>query len=381
MESSVKSLLKSSSSSGENGKEEEKQNHFSYAMLLVSSASLTMVLYNAVKLNLFGIIAKAGPGAKLSPSEIASQLPVTNNPDAASMLDRMLRLLSSYSLFTCDVVKVAVDGGGGGETDVGYERVYGLSPVAEYFVPDEEGNSVAPLVELLQNKVLIDSWYELGNAVLEGGIPFNRVHGVHAFDFPTRDPKYNELFNKGMVGPTAIMMKELLQQYKGFEHLQTLVDVGGGLGITLHKIISKYPSIRGINFDLPHVIENAPSYPGVEHIGGDMFESVPGGDAIFMKMILHDWSDDHCLKLLKNCFKALPDHGKVIVVDLILPVKPDTSAFVKGIFQADALMMTQNPGGKERSESDVRALAIRAGFKDVKLQCLVGNVGVLELYK
>ena len=65
-----------------------------------------------------------------------------------------------------------------------------------------------------------------------------------------------------MVGPTAIMMKELLQQYKGFEHLQTLVDVGGGLGITLHKIISKYPSIRGINFDLPHVIENAPSYPG-----------------------------------------------------------------------------------------------------------------------
>ena len=75
-------------------------------------------------------------------------------------------------------------------------------------------------------------------------------------------------------------------------------------------------------------------------------------------MILHDWSDDHCLKLLKNCFKALPDHGKVIVVDLVLPVKPDTSAFVKGIFKTDALMMTQHPGGKERSESDVRALAI-----------------------
>ncbi|XP_071909696.1 cathecol O-methyltransferase 1-like [Coffea arabica] len=380
MANSVNTQLKTSSSSYEDGKEEGEKDNFSYAMQLVTSASMTMVLYTAVKLNLFEIIAKAGPGAKLSPSEIASQLPVTNNPDAASMLDRMLRLLSSYSLLTCDVVEVA-GGRAGGETDVGYVRVYGLSPVAEYFVPDEEGNSVAPAMELLQDKVLIDSWYELGNSLLEGGIPFNRVHGMHAFDYPSRDPRYNELFNKGMVGPTAITMKKLLQQYKGFEHLQTLVDVGGGLGITLHKIISKYPSIRGINFDLPHVIENAPSYLGVEHIGGDMFESVPGGDAIFMKMILHDWSDDHCLKLLKNCFKALPDHGKVIVVDLVLPVKPDTSAFVKGIFQTDALMMTQNPGGKERSESDVRALAIRAGFKDIKLECCVGSLGVLELYK
>ncbi|KAL3519222.1 hypothetical protein ACH5RR_021811 [Cinchona calisaya] len=347
----------------------EKQQHFSYVMQLVTSASLPMVLYTAVKLKLFEIIAEAGPGAKLSPSDIASKLPGTTskNPDAASMLDRMLRLLSSHSLLTFDVQNE--------------EIVYGLSPVGEYLVPDEDGNSVAPLVELLQDKVLIDGWYELGNAVLEGGIPFNRVHGTHAFDYPSRDPRYNELFNKGMVGPTALTMKEVLQQYKGFQHLHTLVDVGGGLGITLHKIISKFPSIRGINFDLPHVIQDAPSYPGVEHIGGDMFESVPGGDAIFLKMILHDWSDDHCLKLLKNCFKALPDHGKVIVVDLILPVKPDTSTFVKGIFQADVLMMTQNPGGKERSEADVWALAIGAGFKDTKLECRAGNVGVLELYK
>ncbi|CDP15754.1 unnamed protein product [Coffea canephora] len=69
----------------------------------------------------------------------------------------MLRLLSSYSLLTCDVVEVAGERAGG-ETDVGYVRVYGLSPVAEYFVPDEEGNSVAPAMELLQDKVLIDSW-------------------------------------------------------------------------------------------------------------------------------------------------------------------------------------------------------------------------------
>ncbi|CAI9106578.1 OLC1v1005767C2 [Oldenlandia corymbosa var. corymbosa] len=257
------------------GKGGEKGENFSYAMQLVTSASLPMVLYNAVKLNLFGIIAKAGHGSKLSPAQISAQLD-TQNPGAASMLDRMLRLLSTYSVLTYDEV-AAEDG-------AGCERVYGLTSVGEFFVPDENGISISPLVELLHDKVLMDSWYELGNAVIEGDVPFNRVHGTHAFDYPSRDPRFNELFNKGMVGPTAITMNEILDHYKGFEQLHTLVDVGGGLGITLHKIISKYPSIKGINFDLPHVVEAAPSYPGVVHVGGDMFESVPGGDAIFMKV-------------------------------------------------------------------------------------------------
>ncbi|KAK4849017.1 hypothetical protein QYF36_019884 [Acer negundo] len=81
----------------------------------------------------------------------------------------------------------------------------------------------------------------------------------------------------------------------GFENVKQLVDVGGGLGVTLKAVTAKYPHIKGINFDLPHVIQRAPNYPGVEHVGGDMFESVPKGDAIFMKWILHDWSDEHCL--------------------------------------------------------------------------------------
>lgn len=58
-------------------------------------------------------------------------------------------------------------------------------------------------------------------------------------------------------------MKKILQIYDGFEGLNTVVDVGGGTGATLNMIISKHPSIKGINFDLPHVIEDAPSYQGL----------------------------------------------------------------------------------------------------------------------
>ncbi|KAA8520801.1 hypothetical protein F0562_014927 [Nyssa sinensis] len=252
----------------EDGGEEEQ---CSNAMQLVNSSVLPMVMQAAVELDLLEFIAKAGPGAQLSPSEIASQMPTTI-PGAPAMLDRILRLLASYSVLTCSVV----------DADDGHpRRLYGLAPVAKYFVRNEDGVSLGPLMALLQDKVFMDSWYALKDAVLEGGIPFNKVHGTHAFDYPARDPRFNEVFNKAMINHTTIVIKRILESYEGFEHLKQLVDVGGGLGVTLNMITSKYPTIRGINFDLPHVIQHAPHYPGVEHVGGDMFASVPKGDVHF----------------------------------------------------------------------------------------------------
>ncbi|KAF3327814.1 S-adenosyl-L-methionine:O-methyltransferase [Carex littledalei] len=143
----------------------------------------------------------------------------------------------------------------------------------------------------------------------------------------------------------------------------TLVDVGGGVGVILSMITSKYPKIKGINFDLPQravlialCTQILPRYVhyshlsfsikkqrkvhydvmsvmvsgriGVEHVGGDMFASIPIGDAIciMMKWILHDWSDEHCQNILKNCYKALPENGKVIILDCIVPTNPDATA-------------------------------------------------------
>ncbi|XLS64635.1 hypothetical protein HN51_024609 [Arachis hypogaea] len=126
---------------------------------------------------------------------------------------------------------------------------------------------------------------ELKGAILEGGIPFNRAHGMHVFEYAKIDPRFNEVFNKALVNSSTILMKRTIDLYNGFEHINKLVDVGGGVGNNLKLMItSKYPHIHGINFDLPHVIECAPLYTGVEHVAGDMFESVPNGDAIFIKL-------------------------------------------------------------------------------------------------
>ena len=85
--------------------------------------------------------------------------------------------------------------------------------------------------------------------------------------------------------------------------------------------------------------------------------------------------------MLKNCFKALPKDGKVIVVDAIVPVVPDTSASIKAICQSDLIMMAQNPGGKERSEAEFLDLATAAGFRGIRVECFVCDAWVMEFYK
>ena len=106
--------------------------------------------------------------------------------------------------------------------------------------------------------------YHLNDAILEGGIPFNRAYGMTAFEYTGTDQRFNRVFNEAMSNHTTLIMKRILQIYKGFEGLKVLVDVGGGIGVTLRIITSEYPQIKGINYDLPHVLADAPSYPGTE---------------------------------------------------------------------------------------------------------------------
>ncbi|XP_019173800.1 PREDICTED: caffeic acid 3-O-methyltransferase-like [Ipomoea nil] len=345
----------------------EEEEGFLRAIGLPSGIAVMMVSKAAIELGVFEIIAKGGEGAKISAKEIADCLP-TQNPNAPVMLDRMLKFLANQSILRCTLTE-------------DNHCSYSLTPISKNFVPNEDGVSLSALVQLITDKVFVNSWYALKDAVLEGGVPFNRTHGMHAFEYPGKDRRFNEVFNRAMHEHSAMAMKRVVECYKGFEGVKEVVDVGGGFGSTLSCIISKYPNIKGINYDLPHVIKEAPAIPGVEHIPGDMFESVPCGEIIFMKWILHDWDDEHCLKLLKNCWKALPESGKVVLVEGILPEHPEKDVAYGSAFYADILMMTMNPGGKERTQRQFEALAKEAGFAALKAVCAVNTEWVIELYK
>ncbi|KAG0490248.1 hypothetical protein HPP92_007111 [Vanilla planifolia] len=179
-----------------------------YAFQLVSFSALPMALKAAIELGLFVVIVRAGPGAHLSAAEIASLIPdaatAANNPQAPVMIDRILRLLASYSIFTCSL---SAEG----------ERRYGAAPVCKFLAPNADGESMAGLSLMNNDRVLIESWYHLKDAVLEGGIPFNKAYGMTAFEYHSKDPRFNKIFNNGMSGHSSIMTNKLLEIYKGFE--------------------------------------------------------------------------------------------------------------------------------------------------------------------
>ncbi|XP_020207589.1 isoliquiritigenin 2'-O-methyltransferase isoform X1 [Cajanus cajan] len=345
------------------------------ATLLCFSRILPAVLNAAIDINLFDIIAKAESSchASLSASQIASLLP-NQHPQLANRLERILPLLASYSLLDCSI-RTNQDG----KT----ERVYSLSPVGKYFAFDNDGSSLAPLTTLI-NRGFHDLWTDVKDAIMVPNCDthFENVYGMPSYKYMERNEELNTIFYKAMAHCSPLPLKRILKSYKGFEGVSTLVDVGGGVGETLKRIISAYPSIKGINFDLPHMIQNALSHPGIEHIEGDMFESVPNGDAILLKQVCHNWSDEDCVKFLKNCYKALPPHGKVIVLDIIIPEVPNSSNISKHTFVVDNLMLLA-PGGKKRTENEFKNLCKSSGFSKFHFasSTISATPAVMEFYK
>ncbi|RWW83155.1 hypothetical protein BHE74_00008334 [Ensete ventricosum] len=341
---------------------EEEEEARRFAMRLTMGCCLPLTLKVAIELELLETIVKAGPGAMLSPADIAAGLP-TANPQATDMVDRILRLLAANGILGWSLEAGGVDGRP--------TCKYGAAPVCKYLTRNEDGVSMAALTLLVHDKITMESCYYLKDAVLEGGIPFKKAHGITAFEHHGNDPRFNKLFNDSMRNHSTILIKQLLETYRGFDDVKVLVDVGGGTGATLHMITSRHSHVKGINFDLPHVISGAPPYPGVEHISGDMFESVPsGGDGIIMK----------CARILENCWKALPKKGKVILVEYLLPMIPEQNSNSQGIFELDIGMMVHT-GGRERTQEELEALANEAGFVGFKATYISTYAWLIEFTK
>ncbi|KAI3737663.1 hypothetical protein L2E82_27673 [Cichorium intybus] len=353
----------------------DKEEELLRVMQMVAGTILPMVMKTAIELDLFEIMVKVtNSSGQFTSSDIVSCLP-TQNPQTPIIIERILRYLASKSILTS---KLFTDENG--DT----KKLYAMTSICKYFVNNEEGGSFANFFLFQNDKVVTDSWYYLKDAVLEGGTPFNKAHGENIFEYQKKDKRFGKLFDKAMYGNTVILMKMVLEKYKGFEGVEKLVDVGGGLGATLGIILSKYPNIKGINFDMPHVVKDAPFCPEVEQVGGDMFQSVPKGDAIFMKWILHDWGDDYCIKLLQNCWIALPDDGKVVVLETIVPEQQPTNnnkIDVMYNIDGDMVMLTVNPGGKERTYKEYEGLARESGFVSSKIVCRVSFYSIMEFHK
>ncbi|XP_028760593.1 isoliquiritigenin 2'-O-methyltransferase-like [Neltuma alba] len=352
---------------------EEEDSYGLSAMLQCCSQTYCAVLKASIELNLFEIIAKEG-GRHVSASEVASKLPSSSqHKDLAFRIDRLLRLLASHSLLNCSFRE---------KEDGGTERLYAISPVGKYFVGgDDNGGFLALFSSFICHRALLDAWMNFKVAIIEEDNDlFKKVHGMPMYQYAEIDPAWNNIFNKAMANRCNVEMRRILEIYKGFEGTSTLVDVGGGTGQNLKMIVSKYPSIKGINFDLPNVVQNAPPHPGIEHVGGDMFESVPKGDVIMLKAVCHNWSDENSIKLLRKCHEALRDKGKVVVIEYIMPEVIEATEEAKFVASLDNIMFLHD--GRERTEKEFQYLCKCSGFSAFKLASRAFSaLGVMEFYK
>lgn len=221
--------------------------------------SVHLALRAAIESNVLNIIDSSGPDAQLSAVEIASRIPV-ENPNSIAILDQLLRFLSVKSLLSSSL---RPDGPRPGR----WVRAYGLTDITRHMVIHKNGDpketSVAPLVIFGAEVVLFERISMLKDAILDPeNSPFFTSQRADLFDLSSRNPGLNKSFNEVMAFWSRIVIRRVLAAYKGFEEVTELMDVGGGMGIILQHIVSAYPHIHGINFDLPHVIAEAPCHEG-----------------------------------------------------------------------------------------------------------------------
>lgn len=338
------------------------------AMELVTMAVVPGAALALARLNVFEALAQAGDGAQLTAAELAARAVPGKSIDVTN-LERLLRMMSGVNVLR------ETSGTGG-------EYRYALEPVGRFLVEDPEHGSFLDMLRLLQSSQYLQALDHMHESVLDSSItPHIRAHGMSAWDYFKLHDDRNEIMNKAQAGTSKLTMPDILSTYSGFHDVQVLVDVGGGYGASLGLITAKHPHIQGINFDLPQVIQGAPAVPGVEHVAGNMFESIPSGDAIIMKFILHGWTDENCVKILKKCYEALPAHGKVISIDNVLPEVIDYGGGDPLALQFDINMMVWSDSGREPTASKLRELGLAAGFKEFGVICKVDALTVVEFHK
>ncbi|OMO57425.1 O-methyltransferase, family 2 [Corchorus olitorius] len=233
----------------------------------------SMALKSVVELRIANIIHSHGGAVTLSQIASCINNGGSRTPPDINCLSRIMRLLVRRKVFA---VQHPSDGG---------EPLYDLTHSSKWILHDSK-LTLAPQIMAQTHPWLMAPWHCFSRCVKEGGVAFKKAHGSEIWDFASEKPEFNGLFNNAMACTAKIASSAIVMGYKeGLSRIGSLVNVGGGTGGLISEIVKANPHIKGINSDLPHVVSTVPEYPGVCHIGDDMFHGIPNGDAIIIKVL------------------------------------------------------------------------------------------------
>ena len=262
-------------------------------------------------------------------------------------------------------------------------RVFALTPVGQFLRSDVPG-SLRGFARFVGYAPTWAAWGQTVHSVRTGGPGFEHVFGENIFDWYTTHLEESAVFDEAMTAVSTVEAEAVAGAFD-FSGIAALADVGGGRGYLLATILKANPAIKGILFDLPHVVAGAPPLlreHGVEGRvrvqGGSFLETAPeGADAVIMKHIVHDWNDDDSIRILRHCHRVLPAHGRVLVVEAVVP-PPGQPGWAK-LLDLEMLLLT--PRGRERTEKEYAELLARGGFRLTRIVPTASPASVIEARK
>jgi len=319
---------------------------------MITAYWTSRAIYVAAKLRVADRLAD-GPR---SAEDLAAEADVAPRP-----LYRVLRALASVGIFAEEA-----------------DGRFRLDPLAELLRQDGPESLWAFAVTV--GEEMYRSWDGVLETVRTGETAFERIYGRPFFDYLGEHPEQARIFDAAMVDYSSRAMEEMLDAYD-LSGVETLADVGGGLGSNLARALGRYPAMRGVLFDLPAVVERA--RPRLEAAGvagrcalevGSFFETAPGGaDAYLLGSILHDWDDAKAGRILANLRRAIPAGSRLLLLEHVLPLG-DGLPFGKLLDLHMMLVL----GGHERTEAEFRQLFAAHGFRLTRVVPTAGDFSVVE---
>lgn len=314
---------------------------------------VSKVIYAAAKLELADHLATA--------PQSAVELAGATRTHAPS-LHRLMRTLASLGILTEDNA-----------------QRFALTPLGASLRTGAPGSARSSVLTL-GSPWFVGAFEQIMHSLETGGTGFEKAIGMPIFNYLGQHPEDASMFSETMVGFHGAEPAAVAAAYD-FSGFGKVVDVGGATGNMLAAILDRHAEPRGVLFDLPHVVGDAPALlkkRGIEQRvsieAGDFFKTVPaGGDAYLLSHVIHDWSEEQCLAILSHCRKAMKPNGRLLIVEMVLP-PGDTPHPGKML---DMVMLVV-PGGQERTEAEYSTLLGKAGFRLVRVVPTESAVSVVD---
>jgi hypothetical protein len=239
---------------------------------------------------------------------------------------------------------------------------------------------VRSFAEYFGSRSNMEAWCDFPETLRTGENAFERVHGKSIWEWFDEHPHERQTFADSMMAMTLADAPGIATTYP-FAEIHRLCDVGGGRGTLLSEILVRHPHLRATLCDNAGVLDSARELLAkrgviqrVDFVAGSFFDGVPrGSDAYVMKHVLHDWDDERCIAIMKNCRSVMEPGNRLLVVEALVEHDSDDYGPL-----ADLHMMIVCSGGRERGRAEFERLFEAAGFRLGRVLDAPTPVAILE---